>query len=467
MVITRFAPSPTGYLHLGGARTALFAYLFAKKNKGQFLLRIEDTDRERSTETSVQAIFDSLQWLDLRPDEKPVFQTQRFDRYRAVADQLLASDKAYRCYCTKERLEALRQDQLKNKEKPRYDRFCRNLESPSSREPFVVRFKNPESGRVRWIDLVHGEMIFENDELDDLILIRADGTPTYNFTVVVDDADMRITHVLRGDDHINNTPRQINIFSALNSVFPQYGHLPMLLGQDGERLSKRHGSVSVMQYRDEGYLPQALLNGLLRLGWSYGDQEIFSREEMIRYFETRSIQKSPAIFNPEKLLWLNQHYIKTLPAEEVAPHLAWQMRELNINLDQGPNLSDLIQVQSERVKTLKEMAEQSRYFYDLNEVGDSFLAEKFLKKEYSAALACLVKKLNSIPRWEKISLHQILNETVQEMNLKLGMIGPAIRFALTGNSVSPALNLVLYLLGKTKSIDRLEQALIWIHGHSV
>src|SRR5579872_6140976 len=308
-VITRFAPSPTGYLHIGGARTALYCWLYSRKTRGKFILRIEDTDLERSTEASVQAILDGMAWLNLSYDEGPYYQTKRFDRYKEVIAKLLQEGKAYRCYCSKERLENLRNEQMTNKEKPRYDGFCRDRQDQPEGN-YVVRFKNPLDGTVEFEDLIRGKLSFSNQELDDLIIARSDGTPTYNFTVVVDDLDMKITHVIRGDDHINNTPRQINILRALGGTPPFYAHVPMILGSDGKRLSNRHDAVSVLQYREEGFLPEALLNYLARLGWSHGDQEIFSIDELIQYFDIKDINRSPAAFNPEKLLWLNQHYIK-------------------------------------------------------------------------------------------------------------------------------------------------------------
>jgi glutamyl-tRNA synthetase len=460
---TRFAPSPTGYLHVGGARTALFSYLFARQHKGQFKLRIEDTDQERSTEASVQAILDGLQWLGLNWDDIPVYQTHRFDRYRQVATQLLNDGQAYRCYCTKERLDTLREKQIANKAKPRYDGHCRHL-TQTSDQPFVIRFKNPEQGSVSWKDLVHGIISFENTELDDLIILRSDNTPTYNFTVVIDDMDMQMTHVLRGDDHINNTPRQLNIFKALNFPAPQYGHLPMILGDDGQRLSKRHGAVSVMQYRDDGYLPEALLNYLVRLGWSHGDQEIFSRDEMVQFFDIEHINKAPAAFNTEKLLWLNQHYMKTLAPDYVAGHLTFQMQQLEVNTDIGPSLIDIVKAQADRVKTLKEMAERSVYFYTEDLKYDVEAITKHFNKDLIPALHLLIEKLKLLRGWEKESLHTVLEQIVQETGLKLGKIGPTIRIAITGGTTSPSLDTTLFLIGQAHSVKRLEVAAQMIHS---
>lgn len=361
---TRFAPSPTGYLHVGGARTALYSWLYSRHNKGEFVLRIEDTDLERSTQPAIDAIMDGMNWLNLNWDEGPYYQTKRFDRYNQVIDQMLSAGTAYRCYCTKERLEQLREDQMAKGEKPRYDGCCRGgNHNHSADEPHVVRFLNPQEGSVIFDDKIRGPIEFSNQELDDLIIRRTDGSPTYNFCVVIDDWDMEITHVIRGEDHINNTPRQINILKALGAPVPEYAHVSMILGDDGKKLSKRYNAVSVMQYRDEGYLPEALLNYLVRLGWSHGDQEIFTIDEMIEHFTLEAISKSASAFNTDKLLWLNHHYINTLPAEKVAVHLDWHIKQQNIDTSNGPSLVELIKLLGERCKTLKEMAESCHYFY--------------------------------------------------------------------------------------------------------
>lgn len=362
---TRFAPSPTGYLHVGGARTALYSWLFARNHGGEFVLRIEDTDLERSTPEAIEAIMDGMNWLNLEWDEGPYYQTKRFDRYNAVIDQMLEEGTAYKCYCSKERLEALREEQMAKGEKPRYDGRCRHShEHHADDEPCVVRFANPQEGSVVFDDQIRGPIEFSNQELDDLIIRRTDGSPTYNFCVVVDDWDMEITHVIRGEDHINNTPRQINILKALKAPVPVYAHVSMINGDDGKKLSKRHGAVSVMQYRDDGYLPEALLNYLVRLGWSHGDQEIFTREEMIKYFALNAVSKSASAFNTDKLLWLNHHYINALPPEYVATHLQWHIEQENIDTRNGPQLADLVKLLGERCKTLKEMAQSCRYFYE-------------------------------------------------------------------------------------------------------
>ncbi len=456
-IITRFAPSPTGYLHVGGARTALYCWLFARKTQGKFILRIEDTDLERSTAESVQAILDAMNWLQLGYDEGPYYQTKRFDRYHAVTEQLLAEDKAYRCYCSKERLEKLREEQMANKEKPRYDGRCRHLTTAET-GPFVIRFKNPEQGSVEFDDLIRGKLIFNNNELDDLIIARTDGSPTYNFTGVVDDMDMQITHVIRGDDHINNTPRQINILRALGVTPPLYAHVSMILGSDGKRLSKRHGAVSVMQYREEGFLPEALLNYLVRLGWSHGDQEIFSLDEMINLFEIEGINKAPAAFNPEKLLWLNQHYIKTSAPARVAEELKWHMDQLGLDLSKGPALEAIVVAQADRAKTLKEMAEKSRIFYSDLEYNDEAV-KKNLTSEIAPALNHIKDALANLNTWEKESLHNAINAAAEALQLKLGKIAQPLRVAITGDTVSPSIDTTLFLMGREKALSRLSQAI--------
>jgi glutamyl-tRNA synthetase len=461
MIRTRFAPSPTGYLHIGGARTALYCWLFAQKQQGTFILRIEDTDLERSTPESVQAILEGMQWLQLDYQEGPFYQTQRFDRYKTVLELLLQTDKAYRCYCSKERLEELRENQLANKEKPRYDGRCRDLKTIID-QPFVIRFRNPQTGTVHFVDQVRGLVSFENNELDDLILARTDGTPTYNFTVVVDDWDMKITHVIRGDDHINNTPRQINILQALGAEPPIYAHVPMILGSDGKRLSKRHGAVSVMQYRDEGFLPDALLNYLVRLGWSHGDQEIFSRQEMITHFNLAAINRAPAAFNLEKLLWLNQHYLKTADPTDIAVHLAWHLEKAGISIQQGPALTELIVAQAERCKTLVEMAEKSRFFYEDFVNYDESAAKKNLTAETTVGLKTLQEALQILADWNKEAIHQIIQKTAETCGVGMGKIAQPLRVAVTGNTISPPIDITLALLGKEKTLQRLATALVWI-----
>jgi len=460
---TRFAPSPTGYLHIGGARTALFCWLYARKHGGTFILRIEDTDRERSTTESVNAILEGMTWLGLEYDEGPFYQTQRFPRYRDVMEQMLNEGTAYRCYCSKERLEQLRSEQMARKEKPRYDGRCRAgvPHPPPGVEP-VVRFKNPQDGAVVVEDLIRGRVIFENSELDDLIIARADGTPTYNFTVVVDDMDMRITHVIRGDDHLNNTPRQMNMLKALGANPPAYAHVPMILGADGARLSKRHGAVSVMQYRDDGYLPEALLNYLVRLGWSHGDQEIFSIDEMVRLFDIVDVHRSAAAFNPEKLLWLNQHYIKTCDPKHVAHHLSFHLGKLGIDPTHGPDLVEVVKAQRERAKTLVEMAASSAFFYKGVDAYDAKDAAAHLKPETADLFGDLRQRFGKLMRWEASSIHETLTAVTESRGLKLGKLAQPLRVAVAGRAVSPPIDTTLALLGREKTLACMDKALEYI-----
>jgi len=458
---TRFAPSPTGYLHVGGARTALFSWLYARKQKGQFILRIEDTDLERSTQASVDAIFDGMNWLGLTHDEGPFYQTQRFDRYKEIIQQLLDQGDAYYCTCSREQLDQLREQQKANKEKPRYNGKCRSAEHKPGNEA-VIRFKNPSEGEVQIKDLVKGDITIANKELDDLIIARTDGTPTYNLTVVVDDMDMQVTHVIRGDDHINNTPRQINILKALQAPLPHYAHVPMILGSDGARLSKRHGAVSVMQYRDDGYLPDALLNYLVRLGWSHGDQEIFSIDEMINLFDLKDVNVSASTFNPEKLLWLNHQYIMEGKPEHIAHHLQWHMKNQDVDLTDGPELVDLVTAQRERCKTLVEMASASHYFYqDFAEYNEKAVKKNF-KLGSDEVLQHLLDEFSLLDQWDGKILHQIVLDTAEKLELKLGKVAQPLRVAISGTAVSPAIDITLSLLGREKTLARMKQAIEFI-----
>ena len=463
-ITTRFAPSPTGYLHVGGARTALFSWLYARKHGGKFILRIEDTDLERSTQESVDAILEGMAWLGLDYDEGPFYQTHHFDRYKEIIQQLLAQGDAYYCYCSKEELEQLRTDQMANKEKPRYNGKC-SASGPllQDSEP-VIRFRNPTDGVVVIHDLVKGDITVANKELDDLIIARADGTPTYNLTVVVDDMDMKVTHVIRGDDHINNTPRQINILNALKVKLPEYAHLPMILGPDGARLSKRHGAVSVMQFRDEGYLPDALLNYLVRLGWSHGDQEIFSVDEMVAFFELNDVNVSASIFNMEKLLWLNHQYIMNGDPAHVARHLSWHMGQLGIDPSDGPDLIDVVKVQRERSKTLVEMAASSVYFY---KEFDSY-EEKALKKNFTLGsdqvLVRLRDELVALTAWTAQEIHQIIVNLAEVLGLNMGKVAQPLRVAICGSGVSPAIDVTLALVGREKTLARIDRAINYIRS---
>jgi len=462
-VRTRFAPSPTGYLHIGSVRTALFSWLFARKHGGSFVLRIEDTDRERSTAESVNAILEGMTWLGLEYDEGPFYQTDRMDRYREVIQQLLDTNNAYRCYCSKERLDNLRAEQMASKEKPRYDGHCRtHTQPPGEDAPYVVRFKNPVSGEVVVEDVVRGRVVFKNSELDDLIVARSDGTPTYNLTVVVDDSDMGITQVIRGDDHLNNTPRQINIMNALGVVPPAYAHVPMILGEDKRRLSKRHGAVSVMQYREAGILPEALLNYLVRLGWSYGDQELFSVDDMVELFELEDVNSAASVFNQGKLLWLNQHYIKESDPAHIARHLSVHLGRLGVDPTSGPDLVDVVLAQQERAKTLVEMAENSIFFYQDFEQIDPKAAAKHLRSNSREPLAELRERLAGLGDWSESTIHQQVMDIAEHFDLNMGKVAQPLRVAVAGGSVSPPIDITVRLVGRERSLQRIDNALQYI-----
>jgi len=458
---TRFAPSPTGYLHVGGARTALFSWLFARKHGGSFVLRIEDTDLERSTAESVNAILEGMTWLGLEYDEGPFYQTHRFERYNEVIGELLDRGLAYRCDCSRERLDDLRDEAMRNKTKPRYDGHCRTREIDPE-EPHVIRFRNPDDGLVVVDDMVRGRVSFDNRELDDLIIRRTDGSPTYNLTVVVDDMDMRITHVIRGDDHLNNTPRQINILRALDQEPPRYAHLPMILGDDGSRLSKRHGAVSVMQYMEDGYLPSALLNYLVRLGWSYGDQEMFSIDEMIQLFDIESVNKSASTFNTEKLLWLNQQYIKQTDPLRVAHLLSPHMGRRNIDPTEGPDLVDVVRAQHERAQTLEEMAEISTFFYRDFDEYDEKSARQHLRPVARQPLEMMKEALVSLAEWTPEALHQAVEDVAGELGVKMGKVAQPLRVAVVGRAASPGIDVTLYLVGRDACLRRIDMALDYI-----
>ncbi len=460
-VRTRFAPSPTGYLHVGGARTALFSWLYARRHGGTFVLRIEDTDLERSTAESVNAILEGMTWLGLEYDEGPFYQTERFDRYNNVIQKLMDDGLAYRCNCSKERIDNLREEAMKRKGKPRYDGHCRHKEiSPD--EPHVIRFRNPDHGVVVVDDMVRGRVLFNNEELDDLIIRRTDGSPTYNLTVVVDDRDMEITHVIRGDDHLNNTPRQINILRALGHEPPCYGHLPMILGDDGARLSKRHGAVGVMQYREQGFLPEALLNYLVRLGWSHGDQEIFSLDEMISLFDIGDVNKSASAFNTEKLAWLNQHYIKVDSPLRIAHLLSPHMGKLGIDPINGPNLVEVAKVQQERAKTLVEMADISVFFYKDFEQFDEQAAKKNLRPVAREGLEKMREALDALEDWTPEALHQSVVDVSEALGLKMGKVAQPLRVAIAGRAASPGIDVTLYLVGREACLRRIDMALEFI-----
>jgi glutamyl-tRNA synthetase len=461
---TRFAPSPTGYLHVGGARTALYSWLYAQKNGGDFILRIEDTDLERSTQASVDAIMDGMNWLNLPWTHGPYFQTQRFDRYKEVIEQLLTSGNAYRCYSTAEEVDAMRLEAKAKGEIEKYNGLWRERTDYPSDKPYAIRFKNPLGGDVVIKDMVKGDITISNEQLDDLIIARSDGTPTYNLTVVVDDWDMKVSHVVRGDDHISNTPKQINILKALGATVPEYAHIPMILGDDGKRLSKRHGAVSVMQYRDDGFLPEALLNYLVRLGWSHGDKEIFSREEMIELFDLKDCNRAASGFNTDKLIWVNQHYMKTLDPAYVATHLAWHMKEQGINVENGPALEEVVKVQADRVKTLKEMAQISRYFYEDFTELDASAVKKHLRPVVKTPLLLVKEKLAALTDWSPAAIHAAINDTATELEVGMGKVGMPLRVAATGGGNSPSLDITLALLDQQKVLARIDQAIVVVEA---
>jgi glutamyl-tRNA synthetase len=458
-VVTRFAPSPTGMLHVGGVRTALYSWLYARRMGGKFILRVEDTDRERSTDEAVRVILEGMAWLGLEADEGPYYQTRRFDRYREVIRGMLDDGTAYHCYCTKQELDAMREEQSARKEKPRYSGVCRDRQEPRPGVDPVVRFRNPLEGAVVVNDLVHGPVTFQNKELDDLIIARSDGTPTYNFCVVVDDMDMGVTHVIRGDDHLNNTPRQMNMLLALDAKVPEYAHVPMILGPDGAKLSKRHGAVSVLQYQEEGYLPDALLNYLVRLGWSHGDQEVFSREEMIAAFDIHNVNKAASAFNPEKLLWLNQQHMMRAEPASLVPHLRFQLRRLGVDSDDQKLLEGVIVAQRERAKTLKEMAQNSRFFFIDRVEIDSKAAAKHLAGEGVEVLAKVREQLAGLREWTAVDIHTALNDLATGLQTGLGKVAQPVRVAVTGTAVSPPIDATLALLGRERTLARLDGAL--------
>ncbi len=454
MVRTRFAPSPTGYLHIGGARTALFSWAFARKQGGKFILRIEDTDLERSTQQSVQAILDGMAWLGLDYDEGPYYQMQRLNRYQEVAEQLLAQNLAYRCYASKEELDVLREQQRMAGLKPRYDgRWRDSKQTPPAGVKPVVRLKTPREGYVVFDDLVKGKITVANQELDDLVLLRSDGTPTYNFGVVLDDLDMGITHVVRGDDHVNNTPRQINILKALEASIPEYVHVPMILGADGERLSKRHGAVSVTHYRDQGYLPEALINYLARLGWSHGDEEIFSREQLIEWFDLAAINRSPAKFNPEKLVWVNQQYLKIADDVRLTELLTPFLEERKYDLPTRAEVQKIVNLLKERVSTIEELADAAVYFFRPIEPAEA-LRLQYFKAEIRPALQSLLDRFSQI-EWKREVIHHEIKQAVASHNLKFPHLAMPLRVMVTGETHTPAIDAVLELIGREETLRRI------------
>ena len=455
---SRFAPSPTGYLHIGGARTALFAWLWAKKHDSKFVLRIEDTDKGRSTQDSVDAILQGIDWLGLSYDEGPIYQSERLERYEEVISQLLDEAKAYYCECTKERLEKMREALIESGDKPKYDGCCRNKKLKSG----VIRFLNPKNGSVSFNDYVKGDIEIANTELDDLIIARSDGSPTYNLTVVVDDHDMEIECVIRGDDHINNTPKQINLYEALDWNAPRFAHVPMILGDDGSRLSKRHGALNLMSYRDAGFLPKALLNYIVRLGWSHGNQEIFSVADMINLFELENINKSSASFNKDKLEWINHSYIKTTEINELVSELEWYLNQLSINLSDGPDIKEVVEVLRDRSKSLVDMAQNCLMFYHDFEDFDSNLVIKFFHLESRPILDDLLINLETLEQWSAEHIHEVIQNICESRNIGFGKVGQPFRLAISGDGKAGSIDKSAELVGKERVLLRLKMAIDWV-----
>ncbi|XBC38781.1 MAG: glutamate--tRNA ligase [Buchnera aphidicola (Melaphis rhois)] len=463
LITTRFAPSPTGCLHIGSIRTALYAWLFARSNKGKFILRIEDTDVKRSTQSSISEIIDGLKWLGLNWDEGPYFQSDKIGYYKDIINFMIKSGLAYKCYCTGQRLDILRKKQLLSGKKPKYDRKCRDLLKSSGDIEYVVRFRNPISGTVSFFDEIRGEILFNNEELDDVIIQRTNGIPTYNFCAVIDDNDMNITHVIRGEDHINNTPRQINLFRSLGFNVPIYAHVSMILDINGKKLSKRKEVVSILEYKSRGYLPESLLNYLLRLGWAYGNQEIFSINDMIKLFTLKGINRSPSRFDLGKLLWLNRFYIKNVSKCSIVEHLKYQFDKNNINYSNGPDLIELIQLVGTRYNTLQDMVNCSRYFYDNHIILNADAAKKYLVKSSIVILEYIYNKISHLDKWSLEELLTMIHVSVVELNMNFSAISMPIRVAITGNTISPSIHIVIYGVGKLRVLSRINAALIYIN----
>jgi len=459
-VRVRFAPSPTGYLHIGGARTALFNWLFARQNKGIFILRIEDTDVERSTKEAIDAIIDSLKWLGLDWNEGPYFQSKRFDLYREHAQRLFDEGKAYRCWCTPEELEEKRKKALKEGRKPKYDGTCRSRTGPAPQGPYALRFKAPQSGVTQVEDLIRGNITFDNSELDDLIILRADGTPTYNFCVVVDDVNMRITHVIRGDDHLNNTPRQTLLYQAFGYPLPRFAHVPLILGQDKARLSKRHGATSVTAYRDMGFLPEALVNYLVRLGWAHGDQEVFTIQDLIDKFDLTKVGKSSGVFNPEKLLWLDGLYIRQKNSEDLFSLVAPFLEQLGYHAEKSEGFLTLLRLVAERSRTLEEMARMAGFYFQEEIPYGPEAAKIFAGVNTQAYLREITERLAALATFTQKEIAEVFQGFVSEKGIKLGEVAQPVRFAVTGRTVSPGLYEILEILGKDKVIKRLKKAIM-------
>ncbi|MDG2087390.1 MAG: glutamate--tRNA ligase [Arenicellaceae bacterium] len=458
-ITTRFPPSPTGYLHIGGARTALYSWLHARQNEGSFVLRIEDTDRERSTDEAIQAITDGMSWLGLDYDEGPHYQTKRLERYQGVIQQLLDSDHAYHCYCSKKRLDEMREAQRAKGVKPKYDGLCRHSVNKVDGVEPVVRFKNPEAGAVIFKDLIKGSISISNEELDDLVIARPDGMPTYNLCVVVDDMDMGITQVIRGDDHINNTPRQINILKALGIDLPEYAHVPMIHGDDGKRLSKRHGAVGVMQYRDDGYLPEALLNYLVRLGWSHGDKELFSRQELLEYFRIEDVNRSVSTFNTDKLLWVNHEHMKAMDPAALVEAAIWHYQQQDINIEEHSNAGEVVGLIRERTATLKELVSQSLFFFKEFKSYDESAIKKNIREPSAELLTQVQQELESLTNWQAEDIHHVVQNIVAHNEVGFGKVAQPIRIAVTGSTQSPSIDQTLACLGRELTLKRIAAAI--------
>lgn len=461
---TRFAPSPTGNLHIGSVRTALYSWLFAKRNKGVFVLRFEDTDCERSTELSVKRILKGLKWLGLTWDEGPYFQTKRLQHYIDIIDSMILSGEAYKCYCSTFRLEELRKNQILKGEKPRYDGKCRDIKGDFyGNKPYVVRFRNPTTGKVIFYDEIRGKIVFENKELDDLIILRSNGIPTYNFCVVIDDRDMEITHVIRGEDHINNTPRQINILKSLGADIPIYAHVSMITENNGKKISKRNNVIDVMEYCQQGYLPEAILNYILRLGWSYGNQEVFSLDEMKKLFDLKRLSKSSSCFNIKKLLWLNHYYINNLSVDYIGKCLEYYFQAENVDISEGPILTKIIKITAHRCNTLREMVQLSRFFYQEFEYLNNEVTKKYLNMNNIIILKEISKMITDLSIWSVCHLLQLIKLLSIKLNITLSAVAMPVRFAITGSEISPSIDITMYLIGKDRLLSRISKAINYIN----
>ncbi|MGK2897002.1 MAG: glutamate--tRNA ligase [Candidatus Makana argininalis] len=462
IIKTRFAPSPTGYLHIGSIRTALFSWLFARSKKGKFVFRIEDTDNKRVKKNSIKSIINSMKWLNIDWDEGPYFQRLRLKRYKSIINNMILNGKAYKCYCSIERLQILRQKQIYLGKKPKYDGFCKKKKKNIKNKQYVVRFNNPKTGSVIFKDIIRGKIEFKNKELDDLVLQRANGSFTYNFCVIVDDLDMNISHIIRGEDHINNTPRQINILKSINAQIPLYAHLSIILNNNGKKLSKRDNSLNILKFKDEGFLPEALLNNIVRQGWSYKNKEIFNIYEMKKLFNLDVISKSPSYFNIKKLIWLNHFYIKNLPNKKIVDNLLWNLKKENININSGPKISNIVNILKNNCKTLKDMVYKCRYFYEDFKSFNKEDANKYLNIFNLNILNKILNKIYKIKYWNKDNIKNAICETSDDLGVKFNKISMPLRVAIIGSKCSPSIDITLYEIGKIKSINRIKFAIKYI-----